>query len=72
MGGSVTATIDLQDDATDITGAVAIDIGTDGITALATPQRIAADSVVELDVNLTGGTTPTVTGEIVLWGYVSE
>ena len=42
-GGSVTADIDVQDDGTDVTGAVAIEIGTYGITSLATPQRIAAD-----------------------------
>jgi len=70
-GGSVTvSTIDVQDDGTD--AVVAHDISTDGITTLATQVRFEAGSVIELDLNLTGGTTPTVTGEITLWGYISE
>ena len=70
LGGSVTADIDVQDDGTDAVTAQSID--TNAITELTTPVRFAADSVIEIDLNLAGGTTPTVTGEIGLWGYVSE
>ena len=69
-GGSVVATIDVQDDGTD--AVVAHNIDANGITELTTPVRFAADSAIEIDLNLVGGTTPTATGEIGLWGYVSE
>jgi hypothetical protein len=69
--GTPTAiTIDIQDDTADVE--TAMDISSAGITALTTPAEIAADSVIEIDLNTTGGTTPTATGEIVLWGYIGE
>lgn len=63
-GSPSAATIDVQDDGTDII--TAQDISANGITAL-TPVSVAADSVVEIDVNFTGGTSPAVSGEITLW-----
>jgi hypothetical protein len=69
-GTPTSATIDIQDDGTDI--AAAIDVSTAGIETLSAPVRIAAGSHVECDLNLAGGTTPKARGRVVLWGYVSE
>jgi hypothetical protein len=72
-GAPGTADIDIQDDGTDIVTASSIlSASASVLTELATPVRLAAASVVELDLNHSGGTTPTTTGEIVLWGFVSE
>jgi hypothetical protein len=71
-GAPSVQTFDLQDDGTDITGATAIDLTTNGQDALTTPASIAAGSLIEIDLNLTGGTTPTWTGQIALWGFVDE
>lgn len=70
-GNAGTATtIDIQDDGADaITG---VDIHSAGLTTLTTAVELAAGSVVEIDLNLSGGTAPTMTGEIVLWGYWGE
>ena len=71
-GSPGTATIDLQDDGTDISGATAIAISANGLTTLTTPASVAAASVIEVDCNLSGGTSPTYTGQIGLWGFVDE
>lgn len=65
--GSPTAeTIDIQDDGTDILAAH--DISSNGIVDV-TNATIVAGSAIELDLNLSGGSTPKTTGEIVLWGH---
>ncbi|MCC7355485.1 MAG: hypothetical protein IT330_17220 [Anaerolineae bacterium] len=65
-GGPSAATIDIQDDTVDvITGQ---DIAANGLKNVS-DVNIAGGSVVEVDLNLTGGSTPTVTGEIALIGY---
>jgi hypothetical protein len=70
-GSPGTATIDIQVEGTDVQAA--IDISSNGLTALTVPgYRVAAGEVVEIDLNLAEGTTPTATGEIVLWGLVAE
>ena len=69
-GAPSVQTIDVQDDGTDVV--TAQDLATNGLTTLTTPVSIAAGSVVEIDLNLSGGTTPTWTGQICLWGYVDE
>jgi hypothetical protein len=70
-GSPATATIDIQDDGTDVQAG--IDVSSNGLTALTAPgYRVAADSVIEIDLNFTQGTTPTATGEIVIWGLVAE
>jgi len=63
-------TIDIQDDGDDIE--TDIDVSTNGITTLDTPLRVAAGSVIEIDLNLTGGSSPTATGQITLWGLAGE
>lgn len=63
-------TIDVQDDGTDINAA--LDISTAALYALATPVVIAAGSLMELDLNLAGGSTPKAAGKVVLWGSVNE
>jgi hypothetical protein len=70
VGSAATETIDVQDDGTDVV--TAHDISANGVGELATPVRIAAGSVIEIDLNLVGGTSPTASGEIALWGYVAE
>jgi hypothetical protein len=60
------ATIDIQDDGTDIL--TAQDITGNGLKNV-TGTNIAGGSVLEIDLNLTGGSTPTVTGDIALIGY---
>jgi hypothetical protein len=70
-GSPSAATIDIQVEGTDVQAA--IDITTDAIIALTAPgYRVEAGESVEIDLNLTDGTTPTVTGFITIWGYVSE
>ena len=69
-GSPTTATIDIQDDASDIVTATAI--GTPALATLTTPVRIAAGSKIELDLNLLEGSTPKSSGRVDLWGYVSE
>lgn len=64
------ADIDIQDDASDIV--TAMDISTAALYALATPVVIAAGSLMELDLNLAGGSTPKAAGKVVLWGSVNE
>jgi hypothetical protein len=71
-GAPSVQTIDLQDDGTDITGATAIDLSANALNTLTTPASVAAGSVIEIDLNLSGGTTPTWTGQIALWGFVDE
>jgi hypothetical protein len=71
-GAPSAQTFDIQDDGSDITGATAIDLTTNVLTTLTTPASVAAGSVIEIDLNLTGGTTPTWTGQIALWGFVDE
>ncbi len=68
-GGSTAATIDIQDDGTDVQAAISVDAN--GLTALTAPgYSIASGSVIEIDLNITGGTTPTATGEVVIWGFI--
>jgi hypothetical protein len=69
-GTETLVTIDIQDDTVDVETAMDIKSTSNGITALTTPAEIAADSVIEIDLNLTDATA--VTGEITLWGYVGE
>lgn len=69
-GGPSAATIDIQDDTVD-TAILAQSIATNGLHNV-TDVEVASGSVLELDLNLTGGTSPTATGEVVLWGYVGE
>ena len=71
-GAPSVQTIDVQDDGSDITGATALDLATNALQTLTTPASIAAGSVIEIDLNLSGGTTPTWTGQIALWGFVDE
>jgi len=68
-GGPSTATIDVQDDGVDVVAAQAI--STDVLSNVADVE-IAGDSVIEIDLNLVGGTTATWTGQIGLWGYWGE
>ncbi len=69
-GTPTASTIDIQDDTADIV--TGLDISTPAMYTLPTAVRIAADSVIELDLNLAGSTTPKAAGKVVLWGYVSE
>lgn len=82
-GSPTGATLDVQDDETDVTGFAGIDVGVTagaGATVLTThlggsvavPAEIAAGSVIDIDVNLTGGTSPTFTGSIRLWLLVGS
>ena len=71
LAGTPTArTIDIQDDGTDVVAA--LDISTGALSALTTPVRIAAGSLIEMDLNLAGGSTPKAAGKVALWGLVSE
>ena len=71
-GTPTSQTIDIQDDTVDLTDAIAIDISTNGYTELSTPAQIAGGSVIEVDLNLAGGSTTTATGEIGLWGFIDD
>jgi hypothetical protein len=68
-GSPGTATIDIQDDASDAVAAV--DISSNGLKDI-TDFEAASGSLLELDLNLLEGTSPTAKGEIVLWGHVGE
>jgi len=66
--------VDIQDDGTDVITAVAANsAGTPGswlashLGGSLTPVAIAAGSEVEIDVNLTGGTSPTADYDVTLW-----
>jgi hypothetical protein len=66
--GSPTAeTIDIQVATADVV--TAHDIAPNGLVQLTAPIQIAALAVLEIDLNLTAGTTPAYTGTITLWGY---
>jgi len=69
-GTPTAATIDIQDDGTDIVTAQSV--ATPALATLTTPVRIASGSKIECDLNLAGGSTPKSTGRVVLWGLVSE
>ncbi len=71
--------IDIQDDATDvITAVTASTAGTPGtwytpaLGSTQTPVHIAAGSDVEIDINLTGGSSPTADYTIVLYVTIDE
>ena len=64
-------TIDLQDDTVDIVGAIAIDIAANGYDAIV-PVQVAAGSVIEVDLNFTGGTSPAATGILSIFGFFDE
>ena len=68
-GTPTAADVDIQDDGVD--AQAAIDISSNGLTTL-TPFEVAAGSVIEIDLNLAGGTSPKAIGELVLWGYTGE
>jgi len=78
--GTPTAfTVDIQDDATDvITAVTASTAGTPGtwytpcFGGTETPVRIAAGSDVEVDVNLTAGSTPTADFTLILYVTFDE
>ncbi len=66
--------VDIQDDGADIVTAVAANTaGTPGtwlsthLGGAETPVAIAAGSEIEVDVNLTGGSTPTADYDVTLW-----
>jgi len=66
--------IDIQDDGTDVITAIAANTAlTPGTWKTAhmggteTPVTIAAGSEVEIDVNLTGGSSPTAKFDVVIW-----
>lgn len=69
-GTPTTATIDIQDDGTDIV--TAQDVSSNGYTELTTPLYIAAESVIEIDLNFSGGSSPAFSGDIGLIGYWGE
>jgi len=69
-GTPTASSIDIQDDGSDIVAAE--DISTPGLAELSTPVRIAAGSLIEMDLNLAGGSTPKAAGQVALWGLVSE
>lgn len=71
-GTPTATTVDIQDDGTDVTGAAAVDVSSDALTALTTPVRIASGSLIECDLNLAGGSTPKATGRVALWGLIGE
>ena len=67
-------TIDIQDDGTDVIAAVAANTAlTPGtwksvhMGGTNAPVHIAAGSEVEIDLNLTGGSSPTATFTVVIW-----
>ncbi len=76
--GSPTAfDIDLQDDGTDVITAVSADtagtVGTWRSTHFGgseTPVTVDGDSTIDVDVNLTGGTTPTADYTIVIYALM--
>ena len=69
-GSPTAATIDVQDDGTDIVAAH--DISSNGITELSTPKYVAAGSLLEIDLNFTGGSSPAFSGNIILIGDLGE
>lgn len=69
-GSPTAATVDVQDDGTDVV--TAQDISSNGITTLSAAVHFAAGSLIELDVNFTGGSSPAFSGNIVLIGDWSE
>ena len=70
VGGTVggapsAATIDIQEGGTDVE--TALDISTYGYFDLDDPVLIDAQTAIDIDVNFTGGTSPTFTGNITLF-----
>jgi hypothetical protein len=66
--------IDIQDDGTDVMTAIAANTAltpgtwqTPHMGGTETPVTIAAGSEVEIDLNLTGGSSPTAEFDVVLW-----
>ena len=66
--------IDIQDDGTDVITAVAANTAltpgtwqTPHMGGTQTPVHVAADSEVEIDMNLTGGSTPTAAYDVVIY-----
>lgn len=77
-GSPSAVTIDVNDDGAGITGFTAVGLGaTAGVCtqvktthlggAVAVPAEIAAGSEIDIDVNITGGSTPTAGVTVVLW-----
>jgi len=67
-------TVDIQDDTADVITAITADTAltpgtwlTPHMGGTETPVTIAAGSVVEVDLNLTGGTTPTAEFDLVIY-----
>ena len=67
-------TVDIQDDTADVITAIAADTAltpgtwlTPHMGGTETPVTIAAGSVIEVDLNLTGGTTPTAEFDLVIY-----
>ena len=67
-------TIDIQDDGTDVIAAITADTAlTPGVWQSVhmggtnAPVHVVAGSEVEIDLNLTGGTTPTASFSVVIW-----
>ena len=65
-GSPSAATADIQDDGVDIVTGESI--AANGLKDV-TDANIAGGSVVEVDLNFTGGSSPAATGEIALIGY---
>jgi hypothetical protein len=77
-GSPTTVTMDVNDDGAGIAGFTAVNVGTTAgaVTpvrtthyggAVAIPADIAAGSEVDVDLNISGGTSPTAGGTVVLW-----
>ena len=71
--------IDVQDDGTDVITAVAASTAGTAGTWLAThlggtndPVEVAAGSEIEIDVNFTGGSSPTADYDVTLWCLLGE
>ena len=69
-GSPTAATIDVQDDASDVV--TAHSIAANALTELSTIIYIAAGSLIEIDLNLTAGSTPAFSGNIQLIGDWGE
>jgi hypothetical protein len=67
-GSPTTGSIDIQDDGVDIV--TAVDLKTNALTRLAVPLHAAGESLLEIDVNFSGGSGPSYSGLITLWGLI--